>query len=114
MADNASSNDTFIEHLSELNSEFLGSPARVRCFNHILNLVAKMMMRWFRRSGQDVDNSTAPASDHVNDYSDMPGLIYDEDEEEEDDDGDENEASNVEAGDVRPIADMLQKARLNF
>ncbi|RDX45346.1 hypothetical protein K466DRAFT_443634, partial [Polyporus arcularius HHB13444] len=45
--DNASSNDTMIEELSQLLPEFQGDFSRTRCFLHILNLVAKAMLKQF-------------------------------------------------------------------
>lgn len=45
--DNASANDTMIDELAKLLNEFPGSANRTRCFNHILNLVAKSIMRQF-------------------------------------------------------------------
>ena len=36
-----------INHLSEILTDFPGSPNRTRCFAHILNLVAKCIMKQF-------------------------------------------------------------------
>jgi hypothetical protein len=56
---NASANDTMIDELSELLEEFPGSANRTRCFNHILNLVAKSVMKQFdvpkARAGEALD-----------------------------------------------------------
>ena len=56
---NASANDTMIDKLSELLEEFPGSANRTRCFNHILNLVAKSVMKQFdlpkARAGEALD-----------------------------------------------------------
>jgi hypothetical protein len=41
-ADNASNNNTLVDELGQLLDGFGGSPARVRCFAHILNLVVKV------------------------------------------------------------------------
>ena len=45
--DNASSNDVMIDEMEEMISSFRGSRARSRCFCHIINLVAKMVLRQF-------------------------------------------------------------------
>jgi hypothetical protein len=42
--DNASNNDTMIEHLSTLVENFPGAANQTRCFTHILNLVAKSIL----------------------------------------------------------------------
>ncbi|KAF8964442.1 hypothetical protein BDZ97DRAFT_1624243, partial [Flammula alnicola] len=45
--DNASANNAMIDHLATLLAEFPGSANQTRCFTHILNLVAKCIMRQF-------------------------------------------------------------------
>ncbi len=45
--DNASNNDTMIEELARVLPGFAGAPNRVRCFTHVLNLVAKSLIRQF-------------------------------------------------------------------
>lgn len=47
VCDNASNNDTMIEELAELLTEFPGAANRSRCFTHILNLAAKSVIRQF-------------------------------------------------------------------
>ncbi|GBE78938.1 hypothetical protein SCP_0201350 [Sparassis crispa] len=46
-ADNASSNDTMIDELAELLEGFQGQANRSRCFDHVVNLVAKSLLRQF-------------------------------------------------------------------
>ena len=46
-ADNASNNDKMVEHLATLIDTFPGAPNQTRCFAHILNLVAKSILRQF-------------------------------------------------------------------
>jgi hypothetical protein len=51
MADNALSNDTFVEELAEhLGNRFEASVRRLRCFGHIINLVVKALL-----FGKDVE-----------------------------------------------------------
>jgi hypothetical protein len=54
-ADNASNNDTMIDELSKLLRDFPGEANRTRCFLHIVNLVAKQLLKQFDvpRKGAD-------------------------------------------------------------
>ncbi|KAL4264915.1 Zinc finger BED domain-containing [Pleurotus pulmonarius] len=45
--DNASANDAMIEELAKIVLQFKGEKNRVRCFAHIINLVAKSLLRQF-------------------------------------------------------------------
>ena len=45
--DNASVNDKMIEELTRLLPDFPGSANHTRCFLHILNLIAKTVIRQF-------------------------------------------------------------------
>lgn len=47
MADNASSNDTLTTELADLIAHFRGPTSRTRCFLHIINLVAKSLIKQF-------------------------------------------------------------------
>ncbi|KAG2029754.1 hypothetical protein BDR03DRAFT_803603, partial [Suillus americanus] len=46
-ADNASSNDTMITELVDMVGHFSGKTVRTRCFLHIVNLVAKSLLKQF-------------------------------------------------------------------
>ncbi|TFK80195.1 hypothetical protein K466DRAFT_444597, partial [Polyporus arcularius HHB13444] len=46
-ADNATNNDTLTDTLSAALPEFQGSFSRTRCFLHILNIVAKAILKQF-------------------------------------------------------------------
>ena len=48
--DNASNNDTMIESLATIMSQFSGEANRARCLAHIVNLVAKIILRQFDKS----------------------------------------------------------------
>ena len=48
--DNASNNDTMIESLAEIMAHFSGEANRARCLAHIVNLVAKIILRQFDMS----------------------------------------------------------------
>ncbi|KAI0752331.1 hypothetical protein C8Q80DRAFT_1064774, partial [Daedaleopsis nitida] len=45
--DNASNNDTMVDKLADLLPEFGGQQGQVRCFLHILNLLAKSLLCQF-------------------------------------------------------------------
>jgi hypothetical protein len=58
-ADNASSNDTMTDELADLIAHFGGETAQTQCFLHIINLVAKTLIKLFdlpkRKGGQSLD-----------------------------------------------------------
>ncbi|KAI0037894.1 hypothetical protein FA95DRAFT_1475131, partial [Auriscalpium vulgare] len=45
--DNASNNDTLIAELAVILESFPGDANRTRCFLHVVNLVAKQLLRQF-------------------------------------------------------------------
>jgi hypothetical protein len=59
-ADNVSSNDTMTDELADLIAHFGGEMAQTRCFLHIINLVAKTLIKLFdlpkRKGGQSLDD----------------------------------------------------------
>jgi hypothetical protein len=67
--DNASNNDKMVEHLATVIEHFPGTANQTRCFAHILNLVAKSVLRQFdvtkKMAGNgermDFDNDAAAA-----------------------------------------------------
>ena len=76
-ADNASANDVMTDELEELVESFQGQSMRVRCFDHILNLVVKTILRQFdieqRRKGADLtalDAAEAALHELANDLED--------------------------------------------
>jgi hypothetical protein len=54
-ADNASANDTMTRQLAKLIPSFGGEPTRTRCFLHIVNLVAKSILKEFDSSKNKAD-----------------------------------------------------------
>jgi hypothetical protein len=62
-ADNASNNDKMIEHLAVLIETFPGATNQTRCFAHILNLVAKTVLRQFEapKKGKAIDGKELAA-----------------------------------------------------
>src|SRR6266567_2301250 len=59
--DNASNNDKMVEHLATLLEGFPGAANQTRCFAHILNLVAKSVLRQFEapkeKGGKVIDHA---------------------------------------------------------
>jgi cobalamin biosynthesis protein CobT len=87
-----------IEHLSTLVDNFSGAPNQTRCFTHILNLVAKSVLRQF-----DVAKKSGPVdSEQLNDATKELALLTQEldlgpdgaDNDENDDDNDEGDEEN--------------------
>jgi hypothetical protein len=48
--DNASNNDTMVETMATILSHLSGEANRARCLAHIVNLVAKIILRQFDKS----------------------------------------------------------------
>src|SRR5277367_6149417 len=94
--DNASCNDTMIDELSELLEHFPGAANRTRCFAHILNLVAKSVIRQFDVAKGGADDALSVAEKTLQDLADgvdLEDLVAQGEEEGEDDDieGNRNE-----------------------
>ena len=67
--DNASANDTMIERLAQIMSNFSGEANRARCLAHIVNLVAKIILRQFdmpKRNKNSKNNE--PGLDNEGEY----------------------------------------------
>jgi hypothetical protein len=92
-ADNAAANDTMTTHLETLVPSFSGAPTRTRCFLHIINLVAKSILKQFDSTNANIDD-------------DLP-VRYDGDEEDVDDDI-EGWVDETETMDADECADLMQ------
>jgi hypothetical protein len=106
MCDNASNNDSMIKHLANLVPEFAGAPSQTRCFLHIINLVAKSLIRLFDMKKKDTDQALE-AEDSDDEDDNVPVL--------EENVGDEEEVTDNEAGwvdEVRLLASE-ERRRLN-
>ncbi|EPS96717.1 hypothetical protein FOMPIDRAFT_1102388, partial [Fomitopsis schrenkii] len=57
-ADNTTANDTMIDELQKLVKSFPGQKMRSRCFLHIVNLVAKALLRQFEPKKKKKKDST--------------------------------------------------------
>jgi SMC interacting uncharacterized protein involved in chromosome segregation len=82
-----------IDHLANLLEAFPGSANRTRCFTHILNLVAKCIMKQFdtpKKKNTHVDDGL----DEINeDAADLQGALNDLEEELEEDGNDKEDAN---------------------
>jgi hypothetical protein len=121
--DNASANDTMIDHLAELIDTFPGAPNRTRCFAHTLNLVAKCIMRQFdgpkkkkNSSGFDALNTLA---DELESGEDTDEDDVGDAEDEEIEEGAFDERDGMTADEIRelersvqPVQRVLVKVRL--
>jgi hypothetical protein len=128
--DNVSNNDTMVDQLEGLVSNFAGATNRTRCFVHIINLIAKTIIRQFdipeAKEEQLVDAAMAELCALATDM-DMEDLLtwanrgYSSDEEnDEDDDTDGwmDERGALSASDLKelekdvwPIRKVLVKVR---
>ena len=91
--DNASCNDTMIDTLSELLEHFPGAAHRTRCFAHILNLVAKSVIRQFDVAKGQADGALSDAEKALQDLADgvdLEDLVVQGEEEVKDDDIEDN------------------------
>jgi hypothetical protein len=69
--DNALNNDKMIEHLATLIDTFPGAANQTQCFTHILNLVAKSVLRQF-------EAPKAKEDDVIDDAAKQLAAIFDE------------------------------------
>ena len=76
-ADNASSNDTMTDELADRLAHFGGEGARTRCFLHVINLVAKTLIRAFdlpKKKGNESWESLSDELKELGDGSDIEEL----------------------------------------
>jgi hypothetical protein len=97
--DSASNNDTLIAHLPTLVPSFAGEASQIRCFNHVLNLVARTITRQFDVPRAKADAALAVAEQALLDLA--AGIDIEEEEAQHIviDDGEEGD-EDVDDGDV--------------
>ena len=120
-ADNASNNDKMIEHLAVLLDTFPGAPNQTQCFAHILNLVAKSILRQFEGPKKDkVAQALAGVVDEIDGDNDETGTneggdeCEDVDDELVDDDDDElpDELDELSEEEVLSVKESVKPIRL--
>jgi hypothetical protein len=129
--DNASPNNTMIDELLKLIRNFPGASNRVRCFNHVVALVAIRIVRKFDvpKGGDNWDSEAEQELQELAEGLDIEDPMTQTEQEtgeddEEDDDGIEgwaNERSELSTADheehdesVRPVQMLLVKVSLLF
>ena len=126
-ADNASNNDKMIEHLAALIETFPGAANQTRCFAHILNLVAKSVLRQFEGPKKkkvaddaakelaavidemDVDNDEASDSGSNEGGNECDDADDDDDDDDEDGLPEKDEMAEEDKESVEPIRRVLTK-----
>lgn len=97
--DNASSNDTMVDSLAKLSLHFKGASSCVRCVLHVINLVAKSMLKLFN-SPQKCSWSISEEADEMfnllNDDANKVDLSLGENSTEDEDDNVEGWIDEVE------------------
>jgi hypothetical protein len=98
--DNASNNDTMIQHLSTLIEYFPGAANQTRCFAHILNLVVKSVLRQFDtpKKAADSDGDSGDLDDASNALAALAQELEDTRTEVDDGTGSEEDDDNDEIG----------------
>ena len=83
--DNASANDKMVESMATIMSHFSGEANRARCLAHIVNLVAKIILRQFdmskKKKKKNLPDETDTANDANKDQEDEDPDDFDEQEE---------------------------------
>jgi len=83
-----------IEHLATLVENFPGAANQTRCFAHILNLVAKSILRQFDMAKRTVDNPMDDPMDFNDATTALAALAQELEDPAKDDDADEEEADD--------------------
>jgi len=98
--DNASNNDTMVKHLATLVENFPGAANQTRCFTHILNLVAKSVLRQFdvakkaANDSPDLDNASDALANLASlalELEPESGSLVSDDDQGDDSQGDEDD-----------------------
>ena len=89
--DNASNNDVMIDELQELIPEFAGSVSHTRCFLHIVNLIAKLLIRQFdaKKAGAKGDHKMAELQRELEEEEAFQNGDIEIDDKDKDDDNDD-------------------------
>ena len=103
--DNASANDTMIVKLAQILPAFKGEKSRVQCFLHIVNLIAKAIIRQFNASKGGLEVEEDEGEDESGNEVDE---VDDDDNDNGDDNGDDDDAV-LES--IQPVRVVLNKVR---
>ena len=96
--DNASNNDTMVEALATIMSHFSGEANRARCLAHIVNLVAKIILRQFdmpkkkNKNKKDLPEDKMAVDEDDDDQEEInEEMLYKEEREMDDGDNEDDE-----------------------
>lgn len=111
-----------IEHLSTLVSDFPGAANQTRCFSHILNLVAKSILRQFdapkkNTLSEDLEDATDVLAELELELDESAVDKFESDNEDEEDityydDGDEDDREGMSEEEVSELEKTLVPIRL--
>lgn len=65
VCDNATNNDVMVDELAKTIPSFRGERSRTRCFAHIINLVAKALLRQFDLPQKKADDALDEAAEEL-------------------------------------------------
>jgi hypothetical protein len=107
-ADNATSNDTQTTKLDQLDNSF-DKENRVQCFNHMLQLSAKSLLKPFNTAipGKAMENDDATTQDHDDDHA----ILEDDSEEEGEDEEGIDVEDDVEDDNVNELQELSEDER---
>ena len=113
--DNAKNNDVMIQELETLTPEFAGFASHTRCFLHIVNLVAKSMLRQFDAKKVTIkrDSEMAALADELAEEEAIADEIEDNDDNEIDNEDGWIDEMNSQTDDERiKLEDSMRPVRL--
>ena len=118
--DNASPNNTMIDELAVLLEDFPGAPNRTRCFTHILNLVAKSVLKQFdlpkAKAGEALTAAAQAlstlAGDIETEETEMGRDMAQDGDEDDDEDGLADVRDGMSDEEISELDESLQPVRL--
>jgi hypothetical protein len=123
-ANNASSNDTMIDHLEDLLEDFPGDANQTRCFLHVVALIAGTLKKQFdlpKKGSVDLDKELTTLAKNIEEEEADTRNCLELDEDDDDMEGWVDELENMSIEEraeheksVRPLRLLLAKARHFF
>lgn len=118
--DNAAPNDMMIDELELMLEDFPGAPNRTQCFTHILNLVAKSMMKQFdlpkAKAGEALTTAVQAlstlAGDIETEETEIDGDMAQDGDNEDDKDGLADVRDGMSDEEIAKLNESLQPVRL--
>jgi hypothetical protein len=118
--DSASNNDRLVKLLPEQVESFAGEAAQVRCFNHVINLTGRMVVRQFDVPRKDADDELSAAEaallELANGCDIEEAMMHPNDKEDaepdDDDDGWADERDTLTAEELKELNETVRPVRL--